>query len=271
MFQMVKTSQFFFYALLYFSITASTVIGQSPYKCDWAKDGLIIGSGAIIASTAYVIDHSPSALSLQEINQLSSKSINWFDRGAVYRFSEEAAKISDIVAGLSIAAPLVLFSDSKIRKEWSIHTLMYFETILFSASVPSIGKGSVKRTRPFVYNPDVTLEKKTTGEARRSFFSRHTTMAFASAVFLSTVYNNSYPNSKWTPYVWTGSLLAAGAVGYFRYEAGEHFPTDVITGAVVGSAIGYFIPFLHQVNNEDAQISITSTILPPGIGLQLRL
>ena len=268
---MVKTSQFFFYALLYFSITASTVIGQSPYKCDWAKDGLILGSGAIIVSTAYVIDHSPSALSLQEIKQLSIESINWFDRGAVYRSSDEAAKISDVAAGLSIAAPLVLFSDSKIRKEWSIHTLMYFETILFSASVPSIGKGSVKRTRPFVYNPDVTLDKKTTGEARRSFFSRHTTIAFASAVFLSTVYNNSYPNSKWTPYVWTGSLLAAGAVGYFRYEAGEHFPTDIITGAVVGSAIGYFIPHLHQINNENDKISMTSTIFPPGIGIQIKL
>jgi len=268
---MVKTSQFFFYALLYFSITASTVIGQSPYKCDWAKDGLILGSGAIIVSTAYVIDHSPSALSLQEIKQLSIESINWFDRGAVYRSSDEAAKISDVAAGLSIAAPLVLFSDSKIRKEWRIYTLMYFETILFSASVPSIGKGSVKRTRPFVYNPDVTLDKKTTGEARRSFFSRHTTIAFASAVFLSTVYNNSYPDSKWTTYVLAGSLLMAGAVGYFRYEAGEHFPTDIITGAVVGSAIGYFIPHLHQINNENDKISMTSTIFPPGIGIQIKL
>ncbi len=267
----VNKNKFLLYSILYLTVLVSTVIGQGPYKCDWAKDGLILGSGAIIVSTAYVIDHSPSALSLQEINQLSSKSINWFDRGAVYRFSEEAAKISNIVAGLSIAAPLVLFSDSKIRKEWRIYTLMYFETILFSASVPSIGKGSVKRTRPFVYNPDVTLEKKTTGEARRSFFSRHTTITFAAAVFLSTVYDNSYPDSKWTPYVWTGSLLAAGAVGYLRYEAGEHFPTDIITGAVVGSAIGYFIPFLHQANNGDTQISITSTILPPGIGIQLRL
>jgi membrane-associated phospholipid phosphatase len=268
---LVNKNKFLLCSTLYLTVLVSATIGQSPYKCDWAKDGLIIGSGAVIGSAAYAIDHSQSVLTLGEINQLSSKSINWFDKGAVYQFSEEAAKVSDIAVGLSIAAPFVLLSDHKMRKDWSTFSIMYFETVLFSVSVPSIGKGSVKRIRPFVYNHDVPIEKKTSGEAKRSFFSRHTTIAFASAVFLSTVYNNSYPDSKWTPYVWTGSLLAAGAVGYFRYEAGEHFPTDIITGAVVGSAIGYFIPHLHQINNENDKISMTLTIFPPGIGIQIKL
>jgi membrane-associated phospholipid phosphatase len=31
-----------------------------------------------------------------------------------------------------------------------------------------------------------------------------------------------------------------------RVEAGKHFRTDVLTGAVVGSAVGLLIPYLHR-------------------------
>ncbi|MCK9426362.1 MAG: phosphatase PAP2 family protein [Ignavibacteriaceae bacterium] len=52
--------------------------------------------------------------------------------------------------------------------------------------------------------------------------------------------------------MWTGSLLSASLVGYLRYVSGNHYPTDILIGAVVGSAIGYFIPYLHQTNNSQS-------------------
>ena len=89
-----------------------------------------------------------------------------------------------------------------------------------------------------------------TDDPEGSFFSRHTSLAFASAVFLATTHDAYYPDSEARPYVWAGSLLAAAAVGWMRYEAGEHFPTDIIAGAVVGSAVGYAVPRLHRAGEK---------------------
>jgi len=73
-----------------------------------------------------------------------------------------------------------------------------------------------------------------------------------------------YPDSKWKPYVWTFSLLAASTVGYMRYESGSHFPSDILVGAVVGGAVGYVVPLLHKTDDDKF------SIVPEGSGFQLR-
>ena len=42
-------------------------------------------------------------------------------------------------------------------------------------------------------------------------------------------------------------LLYAGAVGVaaLRVAAGKHFPTDVVAGAALGSAVGWLVPTIH--------------------------
>ncbi len=216
-----------------------------------------VGSSIIIGFTTSSIGNSSQALTSQEINQLSRASINWFDRSAAYKYSEQYGAISDILVGLCTAAPVVLMTDKKVQRDWSTFSLMYVETALFATMVPLLVKRSVERIRPFAYNPDVPIEKKIKKDARRSFFSGHSTLAFASATFISTVYNDYYPYSVWTPYIILGSLTAASAVGFLRYESGQHFLTDVITGALIGSAIGYLIPVFHRVEDNDSNISLS--------------
>jgi membrane-associated phospholipid phosphatase len=119
-----------------------------------------------------------------------------------------------------------------------------------------ISKGVFKRTRPFVYNENAPLEKKVKTKARLAFFSGHTTNAFAGAIFFATTYNDYLPDSVLKPFVWGGSFLLASIVGYSRIEAGKHFRSDVLAGAVVGSAIGYFIPRLHR-RKQDSGLSVS--------------
>jgi membrane-associated phospholipid phosphatase len=40
-----------------------------------------------------------------------------------------------------------------------------------------------------------------------------------------------------------------------RYEAGVHFPTDILTGAAVGTLIGWGIPWLHTQKKQHMQLS----------------
>ena len=225
---------------------AAPIRGESPYRCDRSKDGTIAGASAAAAIGAILISQTPDPLTVSEIDRLSRESINGFDRGAAYRYSESISTASDVLVGVVAAAPLMLLVDSNVRDDWATCTLMYAETMALALILPAYGKGTVNRIRPFVYNPDAPMEAKTAGDARKSFFSRHACAAFASAVFLSTVYGEYHPGSSRTPYVWGASLCAATAVGYMRYEAGEHFPTDIIAGAVAGSAAGYLIPRVHR-------------------------
>jgi membrane-associated phospholipid phosphatase len=132
--------------------------------------------------------------------------------------------------------------------------MMYAETMALAIILPALGKSAAERNRPYVYNPDAPLDEKLKRDARSSFFSRHTSMAFASGVFLSTVYNDYYPHSRSKSRILAGSLLGATAVGVMRYESGMHFPSDIIAGAIVGSVIGYAVPRLHRVNNERVDV-----------------
>jgi hypothetical protein len=262
-----KTPVIVFVALL-LSMPVS-LYAQSPYQCSWEKDSYVIGAGSVTAAAGLFFYRSVSSLTAAESNQLSRESVNGFDRSATYHFSEQADKTSDVLFGLAAAAPFILFADKDMRNDWQTITLMYVEAWSFIGGTSLVSKGLIERERPYVYNPNVSLDKKLSSDAKMSFFSNHTTTAFASAVFLSTVYSDYNPDSKWTPYVWAGSLLTASVVGYLRYEAGMHFPTDIFAGALVGSAIGYAIPYLHRVDKEN--VSITPAVPHTDYGFSIRV
>jgi undecaprenyl-diphosphatase len=47
-----------------------------------------------------------------------------------------------------------------------------------------------------------------------------------------------------------GTVMLTSFVGYERVRAGEHFPTDVICGAVAGAGVGVLVPHLHRHDQE---------------------
>jgi membrane-associated phospholipid phosphatase len=57
-----------------------------------------------------------------------------------------------------------------------------------------------------------------------------------------------HPRSPWRVPIWIGTQGIAAATAVLRVQAGKHFWSDVLTGAVVGSAIGWLVPYLHRVD-----------------------
>ncbi len=99
-----------------------------------------------------------------------------------------------------------------------------------------------------------------------SFFSGHTALAFSFAVSAGTIASmRSYPNAGW---VLGSGLALATTTGYLRIAADHHYFTDVLVGAVVGSAIGWAVPKLHgtrpasPVEDRQASASVTLVALP---------
>jgi len=244
------------FSLLIFTILQSSSFAQSPYKLDMKKESIIFGSGIGLGVIGLIINDDILPFTLDEINALNRNDVNKFDRSATYNWSPTAGNASDIIIAATILSPALLAFSDEVRNDFTPVLVMYFQTLILSEVLPLTLKGITQRTRPFVYNENAPLEEKQTEDAKRSFFSGHTSAAFAMAVFLSTVYSDYHPNSKWKPFVWGVSLLAASTVGYLRYAAGKHFTTDIITGALVGSAVGYFIPFLHRTNESDLDVSL---------------
>ncbi len=124
------------------------------------------------------------------------------------------------------------------------------------------------RTRPYVYNPSVPLDVKQDVDARYSFFSGHTAVTSSVSFFAAKVYADSHPDSKWKPVVWSAAVIVPAITGWARVEAGQHFPTDVITGYAVGAAIGFLVPQFHLKKDN----SNTSFRLEPSLeGVAFRM
>ncbi|MDD4857890.1 MAG: phosphatase PAP2 family protein [Candidatus Krumholzibacteria bacterium] len=258
-------------AVLLAGVFAGAIRAQSPYELDRWKDGWIAGGSAAGGLAAALLEQTPAPLTEREIALLSRESVNRFDRSATYNYSPDAGAASDVLVGAMVAAPLALLIDGRIRGDWRVISMMYAETMAIAVILPAYGKGAVDRIRPFVYNPDAPLDEKTTSDARKAFFSRHTAVAFASAAYISTVYGDYHPGSAAGPYLWAGSMLAAAAVGIMRCESGEHFPSDVITGAAAGFAAGYLVPRLHRSPADRVSLLPDCSGSRAGVALSMRI
>jgi undecaprenyl-diphosphatase len=98
---------------------------------------------------------------------------------------------------------------------------------VWSADLVTLGlKALVGRDRPFVTVPEADpLVRSTIGQ---SFPSGHAATSFAGAVVLTYLF----------PRGWPAFFTLAAAVAFSRVYVGVHYPTDILAGAVVGTAVG---------------------------------
>jgi membrane-associated phospholipid phosphatase len=100
--------------------------------------------------------------------------------------------------------------------------------IVAAVSMSTVLKYGIHRERPYSRYPDI---EKLSDDSTPSFPSGHTTSAFCTATSLSLMY------PKW--YVIVPSYSWAVAVGYSRMHMGMHYPSDVLMGAIIGTASSF--------------------------------
>lgn len=184
-----------------------------------------------------------------------------FDRSATRRWNPRLDRAGDYVLPAFCFIPAAFSVRDLQQRHWNnIITLaaMYSETVLTSLALSEIAKSLTGRIRPCMYNR--TLSDKTISslaedsDTYRSFFSRHTTLAFSTALFCSRVTKDLYRHPALTTAVTVSSLTVASAIGLSRYASGRHFPSDILAGMIIGGIIGYGIPLLHLNNGNGAVI-----------------
>ncbi len=246
----------FVYILAIFVLFQTNIFSQSPYSLETGREIVIFGGGLILGIVDHKLIDNKMPISYEELQNLSKNNLNAFDRGAVNNWSPASAELSNVLLIAAMASPLLMFTSSAVRNDAGTYSTMYLQNILTTYSISHLPKGLISRYRPYVYNEDVPDEIRQNVNATHSFFSAHASLSFASAVFLSITFSKYYPDSDFIPYVWGSSLMLATAVGYLRYAAGQHFPTDIITGAIIGSIIGYLIPLIHKSNEEEKGLNV---------------
>lgn len=210
---------------------------------DWTVTALI---GLAWAAPEFVVDEivEPSC-------PCEASEVNSFDRGVAGWNSESYKTASNVAVGISVAAPFVLSALETRRSDapWSRFAddaLIISRSILVSGAVQEGVRLLTQRPRPRLYGLEENDPALVDHEEYLSFYSGHTTTAFAAGMSYATIYASRHPteSSRWM--VYGGAVAVGTTVGILRIQAGSHFPTDVILGAVMGSAFGIAIPRLHH-------------------------
>jgi membrane-associated phospholipid phosphatase len=220
---------------------------NSPYTLTYKFDAPLATAGVGLNLAYFLLDRKSEALQPAFISTLDRSNINAFDRSAAYNWSRPAAKGSDVLMIGAMAAPSLLFFDKNIRNDYYKIGTIWAQTMALNTGVTNLTKVLVKRTRPYVYNPNAPEHYKLERDARYSFFSGHTSVTASMSFMTAKIFSDYNPSSKALPYVWTTAAVVPATVAFLRWRAGKHYASDVIVGYLTGAAIGFLVPHLHKI------------------------
>jgi membrane-associated phospholipid phosphatase len=224
--------------------------GQSsfPFQLRPARESFIWGATGGVNAAGIILTLENKPFSVNGINALRRDHIRFaFDRKATYNWSPRSATISDILMYGAYTAPMWLGWSPIFRQKSNAGTMtvMAAQTFLLSAGITNVVKNSVRRPRPFLYNPDAPLAPKLERDGRQSFFSGHTSTTAALCFFTAQTYAKVYPQARSKYVVWGAAIVLPALTGFYRIKAGKHFPSDVVVGYTVGALTGLAVPYWH--------------------------
>jgi membrane-associated phospholipid phosphatase len=215
-------------------------------------DGVVIaGSATFAGALSWVL--STGEISNRPVGR--SDNLLVIDRAAVTQtIDPHAAARSNVGVYAAVAYAIldpILAGVRDGRRALVVDLVLYAEALALSQAFVQGAKAAVRRPRPIDHircaDELATATDCSDPDLQLSFFSAHTaTMSAITGVATYLAFVRA-PASSLRPWI----TLAAGTaltafVGYERVRSGQHFPSDVIVGAVAGAGIGVLVPHLHR-------------------------
>ena len=256
----IKLAQRF---LILIAIVSSSVADQgkdnSPYSFSRGLDMKIAGlSGSLLLGSMLM---SYKSMDLNDISSLDPNDISNFDSKAIDNWNLNSMKMSDLLLFSSIAAPGLLMLDKKIRNDYRSFSLIWAESIFLALGITNFTKVLVGRPRPYLYGDKASNDYKLKKYNKKSFFSGHTSITAVSWFVMASMYEDYQPESTISSYLWASAFLVPAYTAYCRYDAGKHFPSDLIAGYLVGGAVGVLVPKWHT---KSSKVNISFSLQPSG-------
>ena len=136
------------------------------------------------------------------------------------------------IISITLVVLILLLALVKRSKPLLMQFFMLVTVLLLVAMVTQGLKALIVRDRPFTTYP--YIEKLSSG-GDSSFPSGHTLEAFAMAAAMSLLFSRK--KTVIPVYVW------AILVAYSRMALGVHYPSDVLAGMLIGTLIGWVVPW----------------------------
>lgn len=173
-------------------------------------------------------------------------------------FSDSAAQLSDKLLVASVMLPLAVQASQGFDTSMGNASLILAEASSLNLFLNSSVKLLVRRPRPYTHSKDsriVDFADRQGSDAYRSFYSGHTSSAFAAATTGSILYSMR-TDEPWARHtVWGLEFLLAGVTAQLRVRAGRHYRTDIWVGSLAGIAVGALVPALHELELDRIQAS----------------
>ena len=202
-------------------------------------DGAIVAASATFALVPVLFPHHFAYATCMPCDPSRLWSI---DRGTVGPVRAAANLASYGTSALETGLGLIFLAGSRHHEGstafWE-DAAVITQAVSVDAAATMAFKILVHRPRPLMYEQTPYVP-----DDGRGFPSSHTSISFAVASAYASVLHRRGIAGRHKLEI--GALFAtAVTTGVLRVVAREHFPTDVMAGAVLGFAVGWFTPMLH--------------------------
>jgi len=182
------------------------------------------------------------------LNQVRAGGNSWkvglIDNAARTSYNGRTAHISDGMSlGTALAAGMVTFALPKNQQTQYIQLAV--QNVWIMANITQTVKMLALRNRPYTQVPGFVSSKT---DDHFSFFSGHsaiTATAATTAILMALNQPNIPTWGKAAAYTAGGLALATAGL---RIAAGKHYPSDVVTGILVGVAVAVINTKLHEAH-----------------------
>ncbi len=198
-----------------------------------------------VAITSGLVLHSGINL-LIEHNHWGGSARTWevpvLDGLAQYRLQPKTAKISDGLAmGTALAAGAITWALPANQRRGYI--AVGLQNVWITANLTQTVKVLAARNRPYTQSAGFVSDSR---DDHYSFFSGHSsiTASVATTALMMALNQSNMPAwGKATAYTAGGLALTTAAL---RIAAGKHYPSDVVTGILVGVGVSVLNTQLHR-------------------------
>jgi membrane-associated phospholipid phosphatase len=230
-----------------------------PLSWDWAPfsaaDYAVAGAAGAITLAAAIIHPLPTHYLQGGI--VFDDAVRNAVRPASIHTRYDFRDASDV--GLSFAAVWPFFGDALATAWWfrgsrdtaEEMALLDLETLAISGAIQGVTNVLVSRQRPYGPScgtpslPSAALDCSDTPEYR-SFFSGHAAFSFTAAALVCINHTKSeLLGAPWDALSCGAGYVVAATTASFRVLADEHYASDVLVGALLGTLVGYGVPLLH--------------------------